>query len=126
MTNDDKLTPESKNLIVDMLLNREGAQEDTKVNCNYECFIDNIMKNQQSQNTKFAVRLRNVENSFHPKVFNAYSKIDLEAIKQEMGISEGSGGIFEIGRFENEKLVARLCIDMRGQPIHWEVLQSEV
>lgn len=126
MKNDDKLTLVSKNLVVDILLNREGVQEDTKVNCNYEYFIDNIMNKQQSQNTKFAVRLRNGENSFHSKVFNAYSKIDLEAIKKEMDISEGSGGIFEIGRFENEKLVARLCIDMRGQPIHWEVVQNEV
>lgn len=127
MKNDDNLTLESKSSVVDALINREETSDDTKVNSNYEYFVDNIMNKQQSSNTKFAVRLRNGENNFfHPKVFNEYSKIDIEAIKKEMSLSgEDSGEIFEIGRFENEKLVARLCVDMRGQPVHWEVVQSE-
>ena len=112
---------------MDKLINREGTQEDTRVNCNYEYFIDNIMNKQQSQNnTKFVIRLRNGENNFHPKIFNSYSKIDIEAIKKEMNISDNVSGVFEVGKFENHKLVARLCVDMRGQPIHWEVVQNEV
>lgn len=98
---------------------------DIGVNINYEYFIDHIMS-EQTQNTKFGIRLRNGENEFHPKIFNSFSQIDIEAIKKEMYINEDSGGIFEIGKFENEKLVARLCIDMRGQPIHWEIVQSGV
>lgn len=100
------------------------------MNCNYEYFIDNIMNKQQSQkyivHTKFAIRLRNGENNFHPKIFNSYSKIDIEAIKKEMNISDNASGVFEVGKFENHKLVARLCLDMQGKPVYWEVVQSGV
>jgi len=127
MKNDENLTCDSQITFVDMPHNRTEIKNDIILeNCSFEYFVDQIMNKQSQNNTKFAIRLRNGENNFHPKIFNSYSKIDIEAIKKEMGISEDSGGIFEIGRFENEKLVARLCIDMRGQPIHWEVVQNEV
>lgn len=122
--NADKLIYESQIPFIDMIF-KEQEVNNINLNCNYEYFNEHFM-NRKTQNTRFVVRLRKGGIDFQPRIFNLFSDIDFEAIKKEMYINDDSGEIFEIAKFKNEKLVARLCIDMRGQPIHWEVLQSEV
>jgi len=123
MKNDENLTCDSQITFVDMPHNRTEVKNDIILeDCSFEYFVDQIMSKQSQNNTKFAIRLRNGENNFHPKIFNSYSKIDIEAIKKEMNISENSSGVFEVGKFEDHKLVARLCLDMQGQPVYWEVV----
>ena len=121
--NDENLACDSQITFVDMPHNRTEVKNDIILeDCSFEYFVDQIMSKQSQNNTKFAIRLRNGENNFHPKIFNSYSKIDIEEIKKEMNVSENSSGVFEVGKFENHKLVARLCLDMQGQPVHWEVV----
>lgn len=122
--NADKLIYESQIPFIDMIL-KEQEVNNIKLNCNYGYFNEHFM-NRETQNTIFVVGLRKGGIDFQPRIFNSFSKIDLKAIKKEMNISEDSDGVFEVDKFENHKIKARLCLNMQGESVHWEVAKSEV